>query len=411
MITVVNYLEHGVEAFVSRQLIKAFGEHKLVATNETLPGRISVDFHFKNKAGTDVFVEVTMHKIGRGSLSKILNLYSSLSNLEPPLEKFELIVVGPEFEASAMKALDGLPVRLVTFEELGITQAELEAIRGEQKQFQDRRLSPEEAKLVAMWEAEKKTVIRAKDVQDTLRCSANYAYVLLHNLERKHWLERINTGLYQFVPVAYGYPEKIPPANSFAVGAALVEPYYFSYYTANSHYGFTTQMPFTLFLATTKKKPKVEWRSVTFKFVTLSKRKFFGYHLEKAFDAEVCMAEPEKAIVDSFDKPHYAGGVEQLARITWRGLAKVDEAKLVDYAVRMGSHALVQRLGFVVDSLSKEELVQPFPSALRSILLKHVGNAAIYLDSKRAKTGSFSKDWRVVDNVPRDQLLSEIEVR
>jgi predicted transcriptional regulator of viral defense system len=411
MIILVNYLEHGVEAFVSRQLVKVFGEHELVATDEKLPGRIRVDFHFKNKDGTDIFVEVTMHKIGRRSLSKILNLYSSLSNLEPPLGKFELIVVGTEVDASAKKALDGLPVRLVTIEELGITRAELEAIRGEQKQFQDRRLSPEEAKLVAMWEAEKKTIIRAKDVQDTLRCSADYTYVLLHNLEQKHWLERISTGLYQFVPAAYGYPEKIPPVNSFVIGAALIKPYYFSYYTANSHYGFTTQMPFTLFIATTKKKPKVEWQSVTFKFVTLSKRKFFGYRLEKAFDAEVCMAEPEKAIVDSFDKPHYAGGVEQLARITWRGLAKVDKAKLVEYAVRMRSHALVQRLGFVVDSLSKEGLVQPLASDLRRLLLKNVGNAPIYLDAKRLKTGSFSNDWRVVDNVPREQLLSEIEVR
>ena len=244
-----------------------------------------------------------------------------------------------------------------------------------------------------------------------MRCSADYAYVLLHNLKRKHWLERISTGLYQFVPAAYGYPEKIPPANSFAVGAALVEPYYFSYYTANSHYGFTTQMPFTLFIATTKKKPKVEWQSVTFKFVTLSKRKFFGYRFERAFDADVCMAEPEKAIVDSFDKPHYAGGVEQLARITWRGLAKIDEGKLVDYAVRMESHALVQRLGFVVDSLSKEGLVQPLASDHRGLLLRHVGNTPIYLDSRKLKKGSFSKDWNVIDNVPREQLLSEIEVR
>ncbi len=404
-------MERGIEAFVSRQLIKAFGEHKLVTTDEQLPGRIRVDFHFKDKAGIDVFVEVTMNKIGRGSLSKILNLYSALSNLEPPLEKFELIVVGPEFEASAMKSLGGLPIRLVTFEDLGITRAELEAVREEQNQFQDRRLSPEEAKLAAMWESEKKTVIRAKDVQDALRCSSGYAYVLLHNLERKHWLERISTGLYQFVPAAYGYPEKIPPANSFAVGAALVEPYYFSYYTANSHYGFTTQMPFTLFVATTKKKPKVEWQSVAFKFVTLSKRKFFGYRFERAFDAKVCMAEPEKAIVDSFDKPHYAGGVEQLARITWRGLAKVDEGKLVDYAVRMESYALVQRLGFVVDSLSKEGLVQPLASDHRGLLLRHVGNTPIYLDSRRLKTGSFSNDWRVIDNMPREQLLSEIEVR
>jgi predicted transcriptional regulator of viral defense system len=394
-------LERGLEAFVSREIVKVFGYQKLIGT----------DFHFKNKSGTDVFVEVSTRRIGRDMLSKILNLYSALSNLAPPLKKFELVVVGSEIEVSVRKALKGLPVRLVTLSDLGITSAKLDSIREKQRQFQDRRLSPEESKLVAKWEAEKKTIIRAKDVIDELHCSADYAYVLLHKLERKHWLERISTGLYQFIPAAYGYPEKVPPANALMVGAALVEPYYFSYYTANSHYGFTTQMPFTLFIATTKKKPKVEWQSVTFKFVTLSKRKFFGYRIELAFDVEVCMAEPEKAIVDSFDKPRYAGGMEQLARIMWRGLAKVDESKLVDYAVRMGSHSLVQRIGFVIDSLFKEGLVQPLPTELRRILLKRVGNAPIYLDSTRAKKGSFSKDWRVIDNVPRGQLLSEIEVR
>ena len=165
-------MERGIEAFVSRQLIKAFGEHKLVATDEQLPGRIRVDFHFKDKAGIDVFVEVTMNKIGRGSLSKILNLYSSLSNLEPPLEKFELIVVGPEFEASAMKSLGGLPIRLVTFEDLGITRAELEAVREEQNQFQDRRLSPEEAKLAAMWE------VGEEDSNPSEGCSGCFALFL-----------------------------------------------------------------------------------------------------------------------------------------------------------------------------------------------------------------------------------------
>lgn len=411
MYLVNTKLERGLEAFVSRELVKVFGKDQLIATDEELPGQIRVDFHFKDRSGADIFVEVSTHKIDRRMLSKILNLYSALSNLEPPPKKFELDVVGSEIDVSTRKALEGLPIRLITLEDLGITHAMLESIQKEQKQLQDRRLSPEESKLAAKWEAEKKLVVRAKDVMDALNSSPDYAYVLLHNLERKHWLERISTGLYQFVPAAYGYPEKIAPANSLVVGAALIEPYYFSYYTANSHYGFTTQMPFTLFIATTKKKPKVEWQSVAFKFVTLSKRKFFGYRMERAFDAEVYMAEPEKAIIDSFDKPPYAGGVEQLARITWRGLAKIDKAKLVDYAIRMESHALIQRLGFIIDSLSKEDIVQPLPSNLRNRLLCHTGEAAIYLDSKKAKRGSFSKDWRVIDNVQKDQLLSEIEVR
>jgi predicted transcriptional regulator of viral defense system len=404
-------MERGVDAYVSREMIRVFGEHTLVATNETLPGRIKVDFHLRDKDGTDVFVEVSTRKIERSMLSKILNLYSSLSNMEPPPKKLELIIVGSEVAKSVRKALEGLPIRLITLEELGITRRKLKEIEEEQRQLRIRKLSPEEAGLVARWEAEKKTIIRAMDIQNALHCSPGYAYFLLHKLERKKWLERVATGVYQFVPAAYGYPERIPPANALVIGAAFVEPYYFSYYTSNSHYGFTTQMPFTLFIATTRKKANVEWQSVTFKFVTLSKRKFFGYRLERVFDAEVYMAEPEKSLVDSFDKPHYAGGIEQLARITWRGLARVDQNKLVDYAIRMKSHALVQRLGFIIGFLAREGLVRPLPSGLRKLLQGNVGRTPIYLDRRKPKTGSFSKEWRVVCNVSRDQLLSEIEVR
>ncbi|MEM2130386.1 MAG: hypothetical protein QXZ70_07295 [Candidatus Bathyarchaeia archaeon] len=404
-------MEQNLEAYVSREIHRAFSEHTLVATNETLPGQIKVDFHLRDKNNVDVFVEVSTRKIDRSMLSKILHLYSSLSNLEPPLKRFELIFVGSEVDDSIREELKGLPIRLVTLEELGITQGKLKEVEAAQRQLRIRRLSPVEARLVARWEAEKKTIIRAMDVQSALHCSLDYAYFLLHKLERKKWLERVAAGVYQFVPAAYGYPEKIPPANAFVVGAAFVEPYYFSYYTSNSHYGFTTQMPFTLFIATTRKKPNVEWQGTTFKFVTLSERKFFGYRLERVFDAEVYMAEPEKSLVDSFDKPHYAGGVEQLVRIVWRGLSRVDQNKLVNYAVSMKSHALVQRLGFVVDFLSEESLVEPLPSSLRSLLRGSVGRGPIYLDLKKPKTGSFYKDWRVVCNVSRDQLLSEIEVR
>lgn len=404
-------MERSLEAYVSREVMRVFGGHTLVATNETLPGRIKVDFHLRDKNGTDIFVEVSTRKIERSMLSKILNLYSSLSNMEPPLKRFELVIIGSGVDVSAKKELAGLPIRLVTLEELGITRRKLKEIEEERRQLGIRKLSPEEARLVARWEAEKKTLIRAIDVQNALHCSPEYAHFLLHKLERKKWLERVATGVYQFVPAAYGYPEKIPPANAFVVGAAFVEPYYFSYYTSNSHYGFTTQMPFTLFIATTKKKPNVEWQSVTFKFVTLARRKFFGYRFERVFDVEVYMAEPEKSLVDSFDKPHYAGGIEQLARITWRGLMRVDQNKLVDYAIKMKSHALVQRLGFVIDFLVKEGLIKPLSSDLRKLLLRYVGKTPIYLDPWKPKTGSFYREWRIVCNVSRDQLLSEIEVR
>ncbi|MCK4320216.1 hypothetical protein KAW11_01245 [Candidatus Bathyarchaeota archaeon] len=406
-------MERALEAFVSREIPNIFREYSIVAVNETLPGRIRVDFHLRDRDGTDVFMEVSARKIGRTKLSQILNMYAAISNIEPPLRKFELIVIGPDVTPSVKKALEKLQVKLLTYEQIGIAGQRLREVReqGRRRRLEIQQLSPDEARLVARWESEKKALVRASDVQEALDCTVGYAYFLLHNLERKHWLERVTRGLYQFIPLSYGYPERIPPSNSFVIGAVLIEPYYFSYYTSNSHYGFTTQMPFTLFMATTRKKPGIEWAGGAFKFVTLSKRKFFGYRREKVFDAEVNMAEPEKSLVDSFDKPRYAGGMEQLVRITWRGLPRVKKEKLVEYAVRMSSHALIQRLGFIIDFLVKEELVKPLPRNLRDKMLGHVGKAAIYLDSRKPRTGEFSREWRIINNVSRGQLLSEIEIR
>ena len=406
-------MERALEAYVSREIPNIFREHSIVAVNEILPGQIRADFHLMDRNGTDVFVEVSARKIGRTKLNQILHMYAAISNIEPPLRKFELIIIGPDVMPSVKKELEMLQVKLLTYEQIGITSQKLRELQEQRRRRrrETQQLSPEEARLVAKWESEKKTTIRASDVQEALDCTVEYAYYLLHNLERKHWLERITRGLYQFIPLSYGYPERTPPSNSFIIGAALIKPYYFSYYTSNSHYGFTTQMPFTLFIATTKKKPDIEWMSSTFKFITLSKRKFFGYRREKVFDIEVNIAEPEKSLVDSFDKPRYAGGIEQLARITWRGLPRVKKEKLVKYAIRMNSHALIQRLGFIIDFLVKEELLKPLSPNLKDMMLRHVGKTVIYLDSRRPKTGEFSKEWSIINNVPRKHLLSEIEIR
>ena len=406
-------MEGDLEAYVSREIPKIFRGYSLVAVNEALPGRIIVDFHFKKSADTDVFVEVTAKQIGRTKLNQIINIYAAISNIEPPLKKFELIVIGPEVTASVRNELEKIQVKVLTFKQIGITRKKLQRIHELElrRQREAKQLSPDEAKLVTRWESENKTIIRASDVQEALDCTPDYAYLLLHSLERKQWIERVAQGLYQFIPLSYGYPERIPPANSYLVGASLIEPYYFSYYTSNSHYGFTTQVPVTIFIATTKKKADFEWSGSVFKFITLSEHKFFGYRREKIFNTEVNMAEPEKSLVDSFDKPKYTGGIEQLARITWRGLPRIDKEKLVKYAVRMKSHSLIQRLSFIICFLVEEELVKPFPLKLENMLLNHVGRSVIYLDSKRPKTGKLSKKWKIINNVPRSQLLSEIEIR
>src|SRR5271157_5559997 len=115
-------MERGSEAYVSREVMKLYGSHKLIAVNEMLPGQIEIDFHFKDEEGVDVFVEASNRRTERSMLSKILNLYSSISNIEPPLGKFKLIVIGRTVTSSMRKELERFPIRLLTFRDLGITQ-------------------------------------------------------------------------------------------------------------------------------------------------------------------------------------------------------------------------------------------------------------------------------------------------
>jgi RecB family endonuclease NucS len=55
-------MERDLAAYISREVMKVFQGYALVAVNQTLPGQIQVDFHLRDKDGTDVFVEVKARK-------------------------------------------------------------------------------------------------------------------------------------------------------------------------------------------------------------------------------------------------------------------------------------------------------------------------------------------------------------
>ena len=273
----------------------------------------------------------------------------------------------------------------------------------------ERTLSGVESKIVLRLEWDKKRIVTIDDVARILRCSRNEARVIAHRLQEKRWLERLRRGRYLFIPAERG-GEGVPPMNPLLVGSVLVEPYYYSYSTSNAHYGFTTQMRPTLYLATTKLRRHVKWRNNQFKFVALSKHKFFGFQEVEVLGAKVNMAEPEKTLVDSVDKMRYSGGVGEVLSVISNGLKRVDVEKLAEYAVRMRTQSLIQRIGYFIDVLVDRDLAD-FPDKARKKLLMHVGKAPIYLDSAGERTGRFEKTWKIVENVPREKLLSEVQIR
>ena len=272
-----------------------------------------------------------------------------------------------------------------------------------------RSLSPLESKLIMHLEWEKQPVVTIEQAMDILECSYDHARQVLHRLARRRWLVPITAGTYELIPAERG-EHAFPDTNPLFIGSTLVTPYYFSFATAAFFHGLSTQASATVYIATTarKKRRLLTVRDKAYRLVVQPAHKFFGASEVDAYGTRVMMAEPEKTVIDSLDRPAYAGDVPEVAAMLWRGQGRLDWDGLVDYGLRIRSQALIQRLGYLADLLQV-----PLEEPARTRLLDTVGKSTPYLGrpGQWGTGGEYDATWHVVDNVPRQELLAEIEVR
>jgi len=271
-----------------------------------------------------------------------------------------------------------------------------------------RSLSPLESKLILHLEWGKKTTVSIQEAMEILGCSYNHARQLLYRLNERQWLARIKSGSYELIPAERG-EYAFPDTNPLFIGSKLITPYYFSFATAAFFHGLSTQASATVYLATTKRKGRrvLTVRGKSYRFVLQPDYKFFGAVEKDAFGSQVMIADPEKTVVDSLDQPAYSGDLPEIAGMLTRGREKLNWKKLVEYALRFEIQALIQRLGYLADLL---EL--PLETILRESLLDRIGASTPYLgrSSQWGTGGEYDAVWHIVDNVPRQELLSEIRI-
>lgn len=271
-----------------------------------------------------------------------------------------------------------------------------------------RALSPLESKLILHLEWEKQPVVTIEETMDILGCSYDHARQILHRLNRRRWLAPITPGTYELIPAERG-EHAFPDTNPLFIGSTLVEPYYFSFATAAFFHGLSTQASATVYIATTVRKGRrlLTVRGKTYRLVVQSEHKFFGAVEVDAYGSRVMMAELEKTVVDALDRPEYAGDVPEIAAMLRSGQGHLDWDQLANYALRFESQALIQRLGYLADLLDIS-----IADTARNRLLKNVGNSTPYLGrtSQWGTGGDYDSTWRVVDNVPRRELLADIEM-
>jgi predicted transcriptional regulator of viral defense system len=271
-----------------------------------------------------------------------------------------------------------------------------------------RPLSPLESKLILHLEWEKQPTVTIKDTMQILDCSYDHARQILHRLVKHQWLSPIAPGKYEFIPANRGVHAFADPNPCF-VGSTLVKPYYFSYATAAYFYGLTTQASALVYIATNAGRARrLSVREKDFQIVVQPVYKFFGAVEVDAYGSRVLMADLEKTLVDCLDRPLFAGGVPEVTAMLWRGKDRFDWNRLTDYGLCFQSQSLIQRLGYLIDTLHV-----PVSQPIREKLIAQIGQSTSYLDRRKRRNykGEYHATWHIVDNVPHQELVSEIEVR
>lgn len=215
----------------------------------------------------------------------------------------------------------------------------------------------------------------------------------LDRLERKGWIRRIKRGRFAVIPLSSG-EARTPQLHEFVIAMELVSPAAIAYWSALNHHGMTEQIPRTVFVATNHhvQLNSKEALGVTFKIISVQPRKFFGIEKDWINEQPFSVTDKEKTLIDGLDLPKNVGGVGEIAKALAQAWDELNEAKLREYAAKIGNSAVAKRLGYLMEALGLGN-----PEALRRAISLAPGFSP--LDPTLPKRGKHNRRWGLLVNV------------
>ena len=234
-------------------------------------------------------------------------------------------------------------------------------------------------------ELSKKKAFTIEDAEQISHTSKGVLKVILSRLEKNGWIERIEKGKYILIPL--GAEKGKYTLHEFVLGAYLIDPCVISYWSALNYYGFTEQIPRTVFIQTTsrKKHQEVTIFGITYKIIRVKEEKIFG--IEKAWfeETQISLTNREKTIIDCLDKPQYAGGIIEVAKAL--RTEEYDKKILVKYAKKINNTGVIRRLGYICEFLQ-------IPIHLPEIKTRNY----LKLDPILPETNKLDSKWHLIIN-------------
>lgn len=222
----------------------------------------------------------------------------------------------------------------------------------------------------------------------------NKTWRVLHFLEEGGWIERLSKGRYLIVPLEAG-PEAIWSEDALVIASHLAQPASIAYWSACHYWGWTEQVPRTVFVQTTQRKMQTTQvvLGVQYKFVRVHPRKFFGHITRTTERGEFTITDREKTLVDALDHPEFCGGIRLVMEML-PATESIDWDKLEEYLERMTSGAIYKRLGFLAERLGIR-LALPEREKRLERWQSHLTGGYAPLDPGGPSGGRFDTQWRV----------------
>lgn len=260
-------------------------------------------------------------------------------------------------------------------------------------------LSKRESLLLSSLAEDRKNIFTLHDIRTKLRCSYINAMKIANRLVKKKWVILLSRGKYLLVPLSAGVKGTYTE-HEFVIASNLVNPCYIGYWSALNHYGFTEQTPFTVFVVTIKRLKNRKILDVDYRFVTVNRKKFFGFTKVAVANSLVNISNKEKTIADSLDHPEYCGGIAEVTKCLWNARNQISFDRLVDYSIKMGNSVILKRLGYLSEILELK-----LPKGVASKISSNLGEGFSPLDPMTEKRGKYYTKWNLLLNIAKESFL------
>ena len=225
---------------------------------------------------------------------------------------------------------------------------------------------------------------------------------LLSDMTKRGLLMRVKDGIYYIIPYEEN-PETFMPDWHLIVKYLVKEAkHYIGYYSALQIHSLITQpsLKEQIVVAKQIRPSEVKIKDITFQFIYHNESHFFG---EKktwidSFNKVSC-SDIEKTRIDCLFKPDYAGGIVEVARAIYSTKEKLNYSKLLEYAVRFNSQAVIKRLGYILELFEIEtDIIEE--------LQKMKTASYVVLDNELPKTGKRNSRWSIQQNLDIETIKS-----